>query len=231
MEAIRAITIDLDDTLWEIHPVIRRAESALRDWLTENYPRTTELFPVEKARELRRAVAAEHADRCHDLTFLRRAVLARMGTAAGYGEGLVDDAMDVFTEARNRVEIFPEVRPALGALRAHFTLVAVTNGNACLSRIGIEDLFDDFVSAGIAGAAKPDRKIFEVAVAAAGVPAMRTLHVGDHPEYDVAGAREAGLRTAWVNRLGNAWPAALPPPDAEVRHVGELCARLVPAER
>jgi putative hydrolase of the HAD superfamily len=228
---IRAITIDLDDTLWEIHPVIHRAERALKDWLGEHYPRTTELFSPEQALELRRQVREEHADRAHDLTFLRRTVLARMGASAGYGDGLVEAAMEVFNEARNRVEIFPEVRPALTALREKYRLVAVTNGNACLRRIGIEDLFHDFVSASLAGAAKPARRIFEVAVRSGGAPAHQTLHVGDHPEYDVAGARDAGLRTAWVNRKGSAWPDALPQPDTVVAHVGELSARLHPGGR
>lgn len=228
MKDIRAITIDLDDTLWEIHPVIHRAERALRDWLGEHYPRTTELYSAEKTLELRRQIREEHADRAHDLTFLRRTVLARMGVSAGYGEGLVDAAMEVFNEARNRVEIFPEVRPALMALREQYRLVAVTNGNACLRRIGIEDLFHDFVSASLAGAAKPERRIFDVAVRSGGAAAHQTLHVGDHPEYDIAGAREAGLRTAWVNRNGSAWPEALPQPDTIVGHVGELSARLLP---
>ncbi len=229
MRAVRAITIDLDDTLWEIHPVIRRADRELRDWLDANYPEVTRRFSAEDARHMRQAVAEEHADRAYDLTFLRRTALERMGKAAGYGVGLVDPAMEVFDAARNRVELFPEVRPALRALREEFRLVAVTNGNANLERIGIEDLFDDFVSARIAGAAKPARQIFEVAVRAGGARAHETLHVGDHPEYDVAGARDAGLRTAWVNRNGSAWPGELPAPDTEVAHIGELRSRLAAA--
>jgi len=41
---IRTITIDLDDTLWDIMPVIQRAEMLLRDWLARYYPRMTERF-------------------------------------------------------------------------------------------------------------------------------------------------------------------------------------------
>ena len=222
MNDIRTLTIDLDDTLWEIHPVIRRAEQVLRDWLGQRYPRTVEMFSIEDARELRRAVVAEHAEMRHDLTFLRRTVLARMGSAAGYGDELVDPAMAVFDDARNAVDIFPEVRPALEALREDYVLVAVTNGNANLEKIGIHNLFHEFVSARIAGAAKPARRIFDHAVAAGGAAPHQTLHVGDHPEYDVNGARDAGLRTAWVNRDGSDWPAELPEPDVVVSHVGEL---------
>lgn len=222
MNDIRAITLDLDDTLWAIHPVIMRAEQKLYDWLQEHYPRITERFAPQDMQAQRRAVVEEHRDRSHDLTFLRRTVLKRLGEAAGYGDGYVDDAFAVFDEARNDVVLFPEARTALLALRERYALVAVTNGNANLEKIGISDLFDGIVSAAMAGAAKPARPIFDMAVALGGAPAERTLHVGDHPFYDIHGARDAGLRAVWVNRSGDAWPPEYPAPDGEVQHLGEL---------
>lgn len=94
MYGIRTITLDLDDTLWEIGPVIRRAERRLRAWLNEHYPRIAELHQPEDIVELRAEVVAEFQDRSHDLTFVRRTVLSRMGIAAGYGDAFVDDAFD-----------------------------------------------------------------------------------------------------------------------------------------
>ena len=226
MKDIRTITIDLDDTLWEIHPVIRRAEQRLRDWLGRHFPRITEMFAPPDIAELRARILEAHADMSHDLTFVRRMVLGEMAAAARYADFRVDEAFAVFEEARNEVEIFPEVRPALQALRERYRLIAVTNGNANLGKIGIDDLFDGHVNAAMAGAAKPDRTIFEVAVGVGGARAGETLHVGDHPFYDVHGAREAGLRTVWVNRNGAAWPDEFMAPDIEVRHVGELRERL-----
>jgi putative hydrolase of the HAD superfamily len=219
---IRTITLDLDDTLWAIHPVIRRAEERLYAWMGENYPRITEQFAPEDLMEVRSAVFAEHRDRMHDLYFLRRTVLGRIGEAAGYGVSFIDEAFAVFMEARNDVELFPEARPALEFLAERFTVVAVTNGNADLEKIGIDDLFDDVVSAAMAGAAKPDRTIFDMAVKAGGASAAQTLHVGDHPLCDVHGARDAGLRAVWVNRDGDDWPAEYHAPDVEVQHIGEL---------
>ena len=80
------------------------------------------------------------------------------------------------------------------------------------------------VSAASAGAAKPAREIFDAAVRAGGANAAETLHVGDHPLHDVQGARDAGLRAVWVNRRQESWPDTYAAPDAEVRHVGEVCA-------
>ena len=157
MNGIRTITLDLDDTLWEIHPLIRRAETALYEWLGANYPRITEMHSRDDMWEIRKQVGTEFADRAHDLTFMRRMVLSRVGIAAGYGTDFVDDAFEVFDEIRNSPDIFPEVVPALESMRKDHKLIAVTNGNAKLDRIGIDHLFDDVITAATAGAAKPAR--------------------------------------------------------------------------
>jgi 2-haloalkanoic acid dehalogenase type II len=231
VDDIRAITIDLDDTLWEIHPVIHRAERRLYEWLGEHYPRITAKFSRAAILAQRMAVADEFPEHNHDYTFMRRTVIGRLGVAADYGDGLVDDAMEVFDRVRNDVQLFPEVRPALAALRKEYVLVAVTNGNADLQRIGIDDLFHEFVSARTAGAAKPAKKIFDAAVQAGGADVTQTLHVGDHPEFDVHGACAAGLHTVWVNRSGKRWPAEFSKPDRIVTHVGQLPSLLAAARR
>jgi putative hydrolase of the HAD superfamily len=222
VNGIRTITLDLDDTLWDITPVIRRAETRLHDWLAKRYPRIVDMHQPEDIVELRARVFAEHQDRSHDLTFIRCELLARMGIAAGYGDDFVDEAFDVFDKERNTLELFPEVKPALESLSSRYTLVAVTNGNARLDRIGIDHLFHAVVSARSAGAAKPDRPIFDAAVSIGGAAAHETLHVGDHPEFDVRGARSAGLRTVWLNRNGHEWPTSLEPPDRTISNLREL---------
>lgn len=222
MNNIRAITMDLDDTLWEIHPVIHRAERRLYEWLGEHYPRITEKFSRNAIIEQRKEIALEFPQQDHDYTFLRRTVLGRIGVAANYGEQFVDEAMEVFDAVRNDVVVFPEVRPALEELRNDYRLIAVTNGNSNLQKIGIDDLFHDVVSASTAGVAKPAPEIFDVAVRAGGARAHETLHVGDHPEIDVNGAHAAGLRTVWVNRNGQRWPNEFAKPDSIVTHVGQL---------
>ncbi len=222
MNNIRAITMELDDTLWEIHPVIHRAERRLYEWLGEHYPRITEKFSRNAIIEQRKEIALEFPQQDHDYTFLRRTVLGRIGVAANYGEQFVDEAMEVFDAVRNDVVVFPEVRPALEELRNDYRLIAVTNGNSNLQKIGIDDLFHDVVTASNAGVAKPAPEIFDVAVRAGGAKAHQTLHVGDHPEIDVEGARAAGLRSVWVNRSGQRWPNEFAKPDGIVTHVGQL---------
>lgn len=231
MRDIRTITLDLDDTLWAIQPVIERAERELYAWLRDNYPRITRMHTQEELRELREKIVFECPGKSHDLAHLRRAVLGRLGVAAGYGAELVDAAMAVFNALRNNVEVFPEVRPALSSLRQNYRVIAVTNGNANLDTIGIRDLFHGVVSAASAGAAKPARQIFDVAVEAGGAQSHETLHVGDHPEVDVVGASNAGLKSVWVNRGGQDWPDHLQRPDGIVRDIGGLLTLLGVAPR
>ena len=229
MRDIHAITLDLDDTLWEIGPVIRRAEAALQDWLTRNCPRITERYSGEALLELRLGVAARHPERSHDYRFLRKRVLAEAALAAGYSETLVEPAFDVFNRARNEVEFYPDAIPMLQALSSRYRLIAVTNGNACLDTIGIRAHFHDVVTAVDAGAAKPARSIFDEAVRRSGVERHSILHVGDHPENDVEGAMSAGLRAAWLNRNGVEWPAHLADPEAVLATLAELVDLLGPA--
>lgn len=219
---IRAISLDLDNTLWAIEPVIHNAEASLWRWLGLNYPRIPETFEATDLLEIREAVIEEYWEHNHDFRFLRKQVLARVAAQAGYTEELVEPAFAVFDKARNDVELFPDVLPELEALVERFKIVAVTNGNANLEMIGIRHLFHDVVTAVDAGAPKPERVIFDHAVRKAGVDPHEVLHVGDHPETDIDGARQAGLRTAWINRSGEAWPEHLDAPDATVTTITEL---------
>lgn len=229
MHRIRAITLDLDNTLWAIDPVIQRAEETLWEWLASNYPRIAETFSAEELIAAREAVIDEHWDKIYDYRHLRKKALEKIAVDSGYTTDLVEPAFAIFDRARNEVELYPDVMPGLERLASDFVLVAVTNGNANLETIGIRHLFHAVVSAAEAGFAKPARPIFDKAVALSGVTATEILHVGDHPEIDVNGAREAGLRTAWINRHEAVWPDGLPGPDAVVSTISELHELLRPA--
>jgi putative hydrolase of the HAD superfamily len=162
------------------------------------------------------------------LTFLRRHALAEQFVAAGYARSLCDgtlceEAMEVFLAARNRVELYDDVRPALARLRLSYRLFAVSNGNADLYRCGIGEYFDGHVTAIAAGAAKPDERIFAALIDMAGVSAGDIMHVGDDPVADVVGARQAGMHSVWLNRGGaREWPAALAAPLRTISTLAEI---------
>ncbi len=219
----RVISLDLDDTLWPVAPVIAAAEAALQSWLGEHHPRAVRRHTVDSMRNLRARVAERFPLKSHDLTFVRRQALAEMFAAAGYPDGpAVDDAFEIFLSQRNRVEFYTDVRPALERLRAKYRLFALSNGNADLERCGIADLFDGHVTASAAGAAKPDARIYAHLLRAAGVPPIEVLHVGDDPLADVVGATQAGLQAVWLNRDARTWPEQFAPPARTVTTLADI---------
>jgi HAD superfamily hydrolase (TIGR01549 family) len=223
MTAIRVLSLDLDDTLWPVGPVIEAAEAALLDWIRSRCPAAARGHDVASMRSMRQRIAAEFPERSHDLTFLRHRALGEQFQAAGYGGSVCEEAMEVFLAARNRVELYDDVRPALARLRAGYRLFAVSNGNADLHRCGVGSLFDGHVTAIAAGAAKPDARIFAALVEMAGVGAAEIMHVGDDPVADVEGARRAGMQSVWLNRGGvRAWPAGLRPPARTIASLAEI---------
>ena len=226
MHTVRAISFDLDDTLWPIWPVIERAEAALHAYLGAHCPRTAAAYPVARMRQLREQVAHEHPHLAHDFTAQRLICLERALTEGGEDVAHARPAFDALYVERNRVSFYDDALPALEALAARFRLASLTNGNADLERIGIAGRFAVRVAAREMGVAKPERAIFEHTVRALGVDAAEVLHVGDDPWLDVDGAARAGLRTCWINRDGAAWPEALPRPDLEVPDLLTLVAAL-----
>jgi putative hydrolase of the HAD superfamily len=78
----------------------------------------------------------------------------------------------------------------------------VTNGRqvtqeGTIDALGIRHLLDVVLVSEVEGVRKPDRRIFDRAVARLGVMPSESCHVGDHPEVDVSGARATGLHAIW----------------------------------
>ena len=211
---ITAITLDLDDTLWPFPPIGERIERVLHAWFERHSPATAAMFPIPAMRELRAALIARHPDLAHDASTLRRRGIEHALRESGGNPALAGPAYDAFYEERNRVEFYDDAMDALQRIAARFPIVALTNGNADLERIGIGHLFAGMVTAREFGAGKPDPAIFHHACERLGVPPQQALHVGDDIELDVVGAQAAGLRTAWINRIDATWPAQVRAPDA-----------------
>lgn len=220
---IHALTLDLDDTLWPVWPALERADQAMDAWLRQHHPQVARAWPIDAMRALRAQVAQERPDLAHDFTTQRRLTMQQAFSACGMAAAPVDALWDIYFAARNQVAFYPDSMPALERLSARWPIASLTNGNADLQRIGIHAHFRHHVSARDTGAAKPDARIFRVAAERLGVAPGAILHVGDDPLMDMAGARDAGLRTAWINRAGEPWPAALgAAPDLDLRDMGEL---------
>lgn len=230
---IRAITLDLDDTLWPFAPIGARIEQVLDDWLRIHSPRTAERFPVPTMRALRERVFASHPQLLHDMSELRRLTLERAliesDADPAQVAALTQAAYDVFYAERNRVVCYPDALAALARISAKLPVAALSNGNADLVAIGLDHHFAFQLGAREHGAAKPEASIFLAACERLGCAPHEVLHVGDHTEMDVLGAARAGMRTAWIQREDAHhphWPHQDMQPDLIVADMGALADHL-----
>ena len=219
---VRAICFDLDNTLWDVWPVIMRAEQKMYDFLTERYPRVVASMTMEMMRAAREQTAAAHPQMRHDFTFLRKQTLREHAQEFGYAEAMAEEAFEAFIQARNEVDLYPDVVPALEQLRARYRLFTASNGNADIGKIGIGHFFERTINARLVGALKPDPAIFHKVIEGTDLQAHEVVYVGDDPLLDVEGARSAGMHAIWIDRQGGEWPTQIAPATYTVRSLTEL---------
>ena len=219
---IKAITLDLDDTLWPIWPCIERAEKVLHAWLLQYAPATATLYADPHARRaLREDTERRWAEQAHDLSVLRRESIRLALERAGEDSALADPAFEVFFAERMRVELFDDALTTLDWMAQRWPLLAVSNGNADVQRVGLGAYFVGSMSARDAGVGKPDPRIFLAAAQALQVAPENILHVGDDAALDVLGAMGVGMQAVWVNRADHLWSDAQHP-HAVVASLTEL---------
>ena len=223
LKIIQAITLDLDDTLWPVWPTIQRAEIALENWLNQHAPMAAALFANALVRdEIRGHVVRTRPELKHNLSAVRREAIRTALYRAKENPLLAEAAFEVFYAERNRVNLFDDAILALEFLSARFPVMALSNGNANIERIGIKPFFRASINAQEFGVGKPDARIFHAAAGSVDVSPENVLHIGVDAGLDVLGALNAGMQTAWLNREGSAWPHA-ETPHITVTSLTQLC--------
>ena len=133
MSAISLLTLDLDNTLWDVESIIVTADADMYSWLDQHYPAWRALG-MAGFNAIRQQVLTERSDIAHDLSALRLAMLEQLLLATGYDNEQANTgatgAFEVFYSGRNRVVLFDGVADTLTQLAARFPLYALSNGNA-----------------------------------------------------------------------------------------------------
>jgi len=224
---IKLITFDLDNTLWDIDPVIIEAEKAMRLWVAEHVPEAVAQLEMDQLKQTYRHILNQHPEVAHHPTNFRKKLLYQVFTQVSlshdHATEMSEKAFEVFYRGRNKITLFHQAEDILQALSKQYPLVALTNGNANLSMIGIDGYFQAHFSSETEGKPKPHQAMFERALSFGKVTASETIHIGDHPKEDVEAASKLGFNTIWFNENGRQDPG-LCSPTAEIHSLHQLTA-------
>lgn len=222
---IKCISFDLDDTLWAVEPVVRRANQVLFDWLAEHAPATTETFALHDLPALREQVIKEIPEIGYSVTKVRQQQLRLIFQQSGYSAQesalLVPQAFEVFLAARQQVSFFEGALEVLQQLKEQgYRLGALSNGNADIHRVGLGELMSFQLSADQAGVEKPHPDIFHQMLRQQKLRPEQVIHVGDNPDHDVQGARNAGVWSIWLNLQAQSHQHS--PADEQITELDQL---------
>jgi putative hydrolase of the HAD superfamily len=222
----RAVLLDGMGTLVALEPPHERLRTALRDaaGIDVSGRAAKDAFRAEIDHYVEHHMAGRDEESLDQLRSDCAAVLqeALGDAAAGVDPSVVKRAMlDAI-----QFDAYADAVPALHALRAGGLRLVVASNWDCslpsaLAQAGLLHLVDDVVPSAVAGAAKPDPRLFEAALQAAGCRASEAIHVGDSLENDVAGATAAGIASLLLVRSG-----VSPPGVPVIRSLVELPAVL-----
>lgn len=142
-------------------------------------------------------------------------------------EGAIDHIMQGFNSLALHPDVVPAVRELAGGGER---LVTLSNGSIQIAEqlfdsAGIRADFDRLLSVEDAPGWKPLRAAYDYAASACSVEPAQMLLVAVHP-WDVHGAAQAGLGTAWINRSNLSYPSYFSQPDFVLSSLRELAPAL-----
>ncbi|MEM7798907.1 MAG: HAD family hydrolase, partial [Chloroflexota bacterium] len=128
---------------------------------------------------------------------------------------------------RETHQLYPDVEPIFAFLSGqNCRLGLMTNGASDTQReklitVGLESRFDVIAISGEVGDRKPNPKIFDFVLEQIDIPPTKALMIGDNLGTDILGARQAGWKSAWINR-SEAKPSLEIVPDFTIDSLTEL---------
>ena len=205
---IKAITFDLDDTFWDVKPVLINAEMKTRKFIEDSIG-PLEWGSWEDFKLIRERLIVEDASYEFDVGKLRKKLLLmkiqEQISDPETANELSEKAFQLFFKERNKVEFFPYVLDEIEKLAQIYELGCLTNGNADIEMIGIGKFFKFNISSKDVNANKPNKNHFQKAVELLGISKEEILHIGDHKINDMVGAISYGVKALWFNPDKEDW--------------------------
>ena len=223
MDRITTISFDADGTLWDFERVMRHALGCALEELRRLVPAVPDSLSINTLIAIRNQVAAEQENKglTHEAIRLE-AFRQTLQFVDNPDDDLAVHLNTLYLKHRfEDILLFDDVLPTLDALQGGYTMGLLSNGNTYPERCGLEGYFQFVVFAQDYGIQKPDPRLFEIAIERAGCTKHQLLHVGDSFQNDVVGAKQAGVKSVWLNRQGTNNEAEQQP-DFEMSSLKEL---------
>ncbi len=174
-------------------------------------PLAAKCAPAPSAEELLALYARlESAQEAETPDLIYRELLARVHARMAAELGVTASAAEnaAFGASIGEWPAFPDSPQALAYLKRHFKLVILSNVDrdsfrASNARLGVE--FDAILTAQDIGSYKPDPRNFAALIAKVaelGHAKGELLHVAQSLYHDHVPAKQAGLKTVWIDRRG-----------------------------
>lgn len=100
--------------------------------------------------------------------------------------------------------VYPQAAECLAGLhrRYHIGIIANQNPGTAdrMEQYGLSQYLDLIIASAEEGVAKPDLRIFQLALRRADCPPEKAVMIGDRLDNDIAPAKRAGLKTIWIRQ-------------------------------
>lgn len=241
--AIRAISFDLDDTLYSNKQVMLNTMQAMQCYFNDRFNALFSNNNVLKhltiqaeARNIvigstdfwlpyAKQVLTKEPLLNNDVTAMRQETYTlgfkQLGLSTLNAQHEAEQAMAHFSAHRNKVNVPKNIHQLLSNLKKRYQLIAISNGNVCTNTIGLADYFDYIFHAEKGLKQKPNGDLFQLACHKLQLKPTQILHVGDCGYADILGAQRAGFHSAWLNCYDVGKPIHTLP-DIELNQVTDL---------
>jgi HAD superfamily hydrolase (TIGR01549 family) len=209
LRPFKAISFDLDDTLYSNQPIMKAAEASMEAYFSKQFEAVVAkndkelIFDRKFWQPYREQAIKILPELAYDVVRLRLESYYHGICALGYSSEdahqQADLAIHTFNVERSNFVVPDKAHQLLTHLKKHYPIVSISNGNVDTNAIGIDGYFQHIYHATGGVKQKPDAQLFNMACKDLNIEPHELLHIGDCGLADIEGAIAAGCQTAWVS--------------------------------
>mgnify|MGYP005823020889 CR=1 FL=1 len=224
LEPIKAISFDLDDTLYSNRPNILAADQKMVAYF-QNVFNSNKTYDFNYWLPFKQQALTQQPELVNDVAEVRIQCYRLGFIAHGFSDEEAFEksqlAVDYFVKERSNFSVTSEVHSLLAALQEKYTLISISNGNVNTKAIDIDKYFELILHADLTQKQKPSSDMFDIARKKFNLQASEILHVGDCGKADIKGAMQAGFQSAWLPKYNVGKPLSTLP-TIELSELSEL---------